>query len=136
MNTFGGAIPVFRVASAAAARDHYVNVLGFKVDWEYPYFVSITRGRCTIFLSEGDQGNPGVWVWIGVEDCDAVFHELREKGAKIRNPPSNYPWALEMQVEDPDGNVLRIGSDSIKGEPEGDWLDMYGARWRNGKKIG
>jgi hypothetical protein len=29
-----------------------------------------------------------------------------------------------MQVEDPDGNVLRFGSDSIKGRPYGEWLDM------------
>jgi hypothetical protein len=26
-------------------------------------------------------------------------------------PPTNFPWALEMQVKDPDGNVLRIGSE-------------------------
>jgi hypothetical protein len=25
--------------------------------------------------------------------------------------PTKYPWALEMQLEDPDGNVLRIGSE-------------------------
>jgi len=29
----------------------------------------------------------------------------------IRSEPANLPWALEMQVEDPDGNVLRFGSD-------------------------
>jgi hypothetical protein len=34
-----------------------------------------------------------------------------------------------MQVEDPDGNVLRFGSDPRKGEPEGPFLDMYGDRW-------
>jgi hypothetical protein len=30
---------------------------------------------------------------------------------KIRLPPTSYAWALEMQIEDPDGNVLRIGSE-------------------------
>ncbi len=130
MNKFGGVNPVFRVANAAASRDYYVNALGFKVDWEHPYVVSVSRDRCGIFLSEGDQGHPGAWVWIGVEDCAALCEELRAKGAKIRHPPTNYPWALEMQVEDLDGNVLRIGSDSIKGEPEGEWLDMYGQRWQ------
>ena len=128
MNTFGGAIPVFRVADVKASREYYVDILGFKVNWEYSYFVSVSRDRCNIFLSEGDQGNPGSWIWIGVEDCAALSEDLRAKGAKIRHPPTNYPWALEMQVEDLDGNVLRIGSDSIKGEPEGHWLDMYGRR--------
>ena len=28
-------------------------------------------------LSEGDQGNPGSWVWIGVEDADALFNQYR-----------------------------------------------------------
>lgn len=27
------------------------------------------------------------------------------------DPPTSYSWALEFQVEDPDGNVLRFGSD-------------------------
>ncbi len=130
MNRFGGITPVLRVASAAAIRDYYVNALGFKVHWEYPYFVSVSRDRCGIFLCEGDQGHLGTWVWIGVEDCAGLCEELRARGAKIRHPPTNYPWALEMQVEDLDGNVLRIGSDSIKGEPEGEWLDMYGEKWQ------
>jgi hypothetical protein len=34
-----------------------------------------------------------------------------------------------MQVEDPDGNVLRMGSESLKGEPFGEWLDMDGRVW-------
>ena len=33
------------------------------------------------------------------------------RGAPIRLPPTNFSWALEIQVEDPDGNVLRFGSE-------------------------
>ncbi len=83
-----------------------------------------------MFLSQGDQGNPGSWVWIGVSDAAALCEEISARGAKIRNPPTNYPWALEMQVEDPDGNVLRMGSECREGEAFGDWLDMKGDRWR------
>jgi len=43
--------------------------------------------------------------------------------------PTNYPWAYEMQVEDLDGNVLRLGSDSRENEPTGEWMDMEGKRW-------
>jgi len=68
-------------------------------------------------------------VWIGVEDVDALMHEYRASGAKIRHPPTNYPWACEMQVEDLDGNVLRLGSDTKKDEPFGEWLDMHGKIW-------
>jgi hypothetical protein len=40
-----------------------------------------------------------------------------------------------MQIEDFDGNVLRIGSDPRPGEPGGEWLDMYGRRWLGCKLI-
>jgi hypothetical protein len=34
-----------------------------------------------------------------------------------------------MQVEDLDGNVLRMGSDQKADQPVGEWLDMHGNRW-------
>jgi len=129
VNKLGGAIPVLRVANAKAAADYYVSVLGFKIDWGEGIFFSVSRDRCNVFLSEGDQGHPGAWVWIGVNDVVALEAELRAKGAKIRHPPTNYDWALEMQVEDIDGNILRIGSEPIEGQPFGEWLDMYGRVW-------
>ncbi|MGA9529566.1 MAG: hypothetical protein WBS24_15730 [Terriglobales bacterium] len=58
-----------------------------------------------------------------------MLEEYRRTGAKIRHPPTNYPWACEMQVEDLDGNVLRMGSDNKKDQPTGEWLDMQGQRW-------
>jgi len=90
---------------------------------------SVSRDRCGIFLVEGDQGHLGAWVWIGLADVKLIFEEYQSKGAKIRHPPTNYGWAREMQVEDPDGNVLRIGSDPRDDEPLGEWLDMHGRRW-------
>ena len=127
---FEGVTPILRVRSVAASVDYYVQKLGFKIDWQAPIFASVSRGRCHIFLSEGDQGNPGGWVWIGVEDADALFEEYRASGANIRHPPTNYDWAYEMQVEDPDGNMLRMGSDQKEDQPIGEWLDMQGRRWK------
>ena len=131
---FGGVTPVLRVSNIAASIDYYTGVLGFKVNFQFPnqgesFFASISRGKCCLFLSVGDQGHPGSWVWIDGKDVDAVYEEFKASGAKIRNPPTNYSWALEMQVEDLDGNVLRIGSDRRPGERDGEWLDMYGDRW-------
>jgi catechol 2,3-dioxygenase-like lactoylglutathione lyase family enzyme len=127
---FEGVTPILRVSSLTASVDYYVQKLGFKIDWQGPYFLSVSRGRCHIFLSEGDQGNPGGWVWIGVDDADALFEEYRASGAEIRHPPTNYEWAYEMQVEDPDGNIVRLGSEPKEDQPIGEWLDMQGRRWR------
>jgi catechol 2,3-dioxygenase-like lactoylglutathione lyase family enzyme len=127
---FGGLNPILRVRNVDASVEYYTHALGFRVSFQYPDFASVERGRCGLFLCAGDQGNPGRWVWIDGVDGEKVYEEFKASGAKIRNPPTNYEWALEMQVEDLDGNVLRIGSDPKKNEPIGDWLDMHGVRWR------
>jgi hypothetical protein len=126
---FEGVSPILPVKSLSASLDYYLHKLGFKMDWQGPFVASVSRGRCHIFLSEGDQGNPGTWVWIGVNDAAALYDEYRSKGARIRHPPTNYTWAYEMQVEDLDGNVLRMGSDQKADQPVGEWLDMHGNRW-------
>ncbi|MBV8866751.1 MAG: VOC family protein [Acidobacteriaceae bacterium] len=129
-NMFGPATPIFCVSSVQASIEYYLKALGFKVDWQAgPGFASVSRGRCHIFLCEDGQGHPGTWTWIGVTDADSLAQEYRETGAKIRHPPTNYPWAYEMQVEDPDGNVLRFGSDPKKDEPFGPFMDMHGRLW-------
>lgn len=127
---FHGATPILRVESLSPSVDYYVKVLGFKVDWQEPGIIaSVSRGGCTLFLTEGDQGNPGGWVYVGVRDVQRLFEDFRGKGAKVRHPPTNYVWGYEMQIEDPDGNVLRCASDPQEGQPLGEWLDMRGTRW-------
>lgn len=126
---FGGVTPILRVRDVEASAAYYTGKLGFKINFQTPGFIAVSRGRCNLFLCQGDQGHFGTWVWIDGVDVDAVHEELRASGARIRHEPTNYPWALEMQVEDLDGNVLRIGSDPRAGEPTGEWMDMEGMRW-------
>jgi catechol 2,3-dioxygenase-like lactoylglutathione lyase family enzyme len=127
---FHPASPVLRVRNLAASLEYYVTRLGFRVDWEAAAgSASVSRDRCHLMLSEGDQGHPGAWVWIGVADVEPLHAEYVAAGVIIRHPPTNYPWALEMQVLDPDGNVLRLGSDRLTGVPHGEWLDMHGVAW-------
>lgn len=127
--TFHGVSPVLRVRGLGDSRAYYADVLGFDVDWEHPSIVCVSRGNCSLFLTDSDQGNPGAWAWIGVSDVDALHGELAAHGALILNPPRNFFWGREMQVGDPDGNVLRICSDARPGEPIGPWRDMYGHFW-------
>jgi catechol 2,3-dioxygenase-like lactoylglutathione lyase family enzyme len=108
---FGGATPVFRVQNLRGSIEYYVNALGFKVNFEYPDFASVSRDLCGIFLCVGDQGNPGTWVWIGVEDVEVLLEAPRPKEPKSATSPR-----------------ITLGR----------WLDMYGRVWRrtpDGKAI-
>ena len=109
---FEGVSPILRVENMQASLDFYVNKLGFKnVEWGTDDFTSVSRDRAHIFLCRGGQGRGSAWVWIGVEDAERLHEEFEAKGVAIRMPPTNYSWALEFHVEDPDGNVLRLGSE-------------------------
>ena len=131
-NTFGKPVPVFRVKDVEASVDYYLKALGFKVQFRVEnWFASVAREDCNIFLTSDNQSQPRMWLWVGVQDVRALHAQFVASGAKIRNPPNNFEWALEMQVEDLDGNVLRIGSDREKDQPLGVWRDADGIRWRH-----
>jgi predicted enzyme related to lactoylglutathione lyase len=113
-------IPILRVKSLAASIRFYVEMLGFVVDWggeEGSAMASVSRDGCAIMLSQGGQGHPGTWVWIGVEDIGPLHAQFVAKGVAICQEPTNYPWAYEMRIEDPDGHVLRIGSEPRRDLP-------------------
>jgi predicted lactoylglutathione lyase len=103
--------PILRVEDLAVSRRYYIETLGFTLEWDAGTMISVSRDRRAIMLCERAQGQPGTWLWVGVEDADVLFAEYSAKGARIRNPPQNFSWAYEFSVEDPDGHVLRFGSE-------------------------
>jgi predicted enzyme related to lactoylglutathione lyase len=115
---FERAEPILRVADMTRSVRYYVNVLGFtNAPWGNEHFTAVGRDSAGIYLCLEGQGQPGTWVWIGVSDVEALYEEYRSSGAEIRLPPTNYSWAYEMQVLDPDGHVLRFGSDPLEDQP-------------------
>ena len=121
---FEHAEPILRVSDMAASVRYYSEVLGFvNADWGTDEFTIVARDGAGIYLCRGSQGQPGTWAWVGVEDVDALYREYIASGARVRHPPRNYPWALEIHVEDPDGHVLRFGSEPIADQPHDDWID-------------
>ena len=113
-------IPILNVSSLRASLDYYVNVLGFQVDWggePGSEMASVSRDGRSIMLCQGSQGHAGTWIWIGVEQLEPLCEELRAKGARFRQQPTNYWWAYEMRIEDPDGHVLRFGAEPKNDQP-------------------
>ena len=102
-------IPILHVKDAAVAVAWYAR-LGFTQQWEHrfepglPAFVEVARGRVRLFLSEhkGD-ARPDTLVYLRVRDVDAVADEF---GVQTEDAP----WAREIELRDPDGNRLRVGT--------------------------
>jgi ankyrin repeat protein len=116
VNQFEPAVPIFTVSDVPKALDYYVDKLGFRAafTWEDPpTFATVARDDARIFLSAGrESGQPsGAWIAIFLPDVDALHREYVESGALIVTPPADYPWGVrEMRVQDPDGNVIRMGT--------------------------
>lgn len=111
--------PILSVKDMSVSRKFYIELLGFtEAYWGDDYFTSFNRDKTGLYLCKGEQGSFGTWIWIGFDgDIFSLYNELLAKGATIRMPPANYSWAMELQVEDPDGHVLRFGTDPDYDEP-------------------
>ena len=103
--------PILRVEDLERSVAYYVERLGFVCDWTESGMSGVSREGHGIMLCEGAQGNSGTWLWIGAHDAGKLFEEYSAAGARIYQPLRNFPWAYEFSVEDPDGHVLRFGSE-------------------------
>ncbi len=113
---------ILSVKDMAVSRNFYVNVLGFKdAEWGTDEFTNVNRDNAGIYLCKNAQGGPGTWLWIGFGgDILKLYKELKAGGVKIKMPPTNFSWAYEMHIEDPDGHVLRLGTEPDNKQPFAD----------------
>jgi len=109
---FENSQPILRVEDMKRAVEFYVGRLGFaNASWGGEDFTSVNRDQAGIYLCLRDQGSGKAWAWVGVEDVMKLREEIVARGVKLRMEPKNFPWAKEIHVEDPDGNVIRFGSE-------------------------
>jgi catechol 2,3-dioxygenase-like lactoylglutathione lyase family enzyme len=102
-------IPVLTVRDLNRSIAFFKEVLGFEVEWNTGDICSVARDGCSIMLQVQEQTQPGM-VWVGL-DGDALFSQIQSSQAMILQPPSRKPWAHEMKIADPDGNVIWLGAD-------------------------
>lgn len=103
-------VPFLRVADAEETARWYARI-GFREEWRtrsaphLPLFLAITNGTGRIFLSEhtADAHADGL-VYVYVDDVDAVAAEFGKE------PELMYYGIREIELTDPDGNRLRVGT--------------------------
>jgi catechol 2,3-dioxygenase-like lactoylglutathione lyase family enzyme len=83
-----GGAPILVVADIKRAVEHYRDVLGFKVEFQYgepPFYAGVERGNVVIHLTAKKETTrlPGHGaVYLFVSDVDALYAELKANGAK------------------------------------------------------
>jgi catechol 2,3-dioxygenase-like lactoylglutathione lyase family enzyme len=114
--------PIVRVSDLTASVAFYCQKLGFTQDWieagEDPAVAQVSRLGVTLILDKQAYwpraGLPSV-ISLTLNDVpqrpalDALHRELVAAGAHVTKAPFKVHWdphVYEMDVEDPDGNVL------------------------------
>ena len=119
---FKAITPILCVDNVVSSLEHYSKVLGFEIEWSWseegfgkgiPTFACVKRGEVCFFLAQQNQGTPGAWASLfldNADELDSVFQEYQLSGADIVEEPIDKPWGMrEMLVKDIDGNTFRIG---------------------------
>jgi len=114
-----GAATVFVVSNVGTSVEHYRDVLGFTVTFQYgnpTFYVCLCRDELALHLLAAHEtkrlpGNGGICVFV--TDVDAVHAELVARGANVVKPPQNYDYGMrDFDVVDLDGNQLTFGMGS------------------------
>jgi glyoxylase I family protein len=64
-------------------------------------------------MPDGQGQKPGGWnrIVLEVTDLPGCLDAMTKAGLRFRNSMETGPAGRQIQLEDPDGNVLRFGSD-------------------------
>lgn len=106
--------PALSVGNYEQAIDHYVNWLGFHLDWDWreapgqPTIASLSRDGVSFFIGDApDAGNGPARIHLTVKNFDALVDEWnarRPGSVEVRiAPPYEFP---DAPITDPWGNVF------------------------------
>ena len=108
------AIAILPTGDLAAAKEFYVNGLGFLVTWEasedgHSGLLGVARGTIEITLDSPMDGHGrNACVSIYVDDADAYYQEWSARVA-VSRAPKNEEWgARTFDLHDPSGNTIFV----------------------------
>ena len=114
-----GAATVFVVQDVLRSVEHYRDVLGFHTEFTYgkpTFYAGVERDDLVIHLQAASETKrqPGQGaVYVFVTDVDALYQELKSRGARTLNEPKDYPYGMrDFNINDIDGNQLCFGMES------------------------
>jgi catechol 2,3-dioxygenase-like lactoylglutathione lyase family enzyme len=105
------ALPELPFDDVSAAVAYYKDVLGFRINYQQHDLGVMDRGEITLLLiARGDRHRAIGSAYVYIENADALYAELRAKGADLQGEPVSHPWGLrDFRVLDPEGNRITFG---------------------------
>src|SRR5690349_18275805 len=114
--------PILRVEDFQEAIDYYTKKLFFKVSWKWgtpPSFGCVNLGRTEIFFCLRNQGAPGTWLFISIDNVDNYVARVKKAGAEVIYGPADEPWGCrEIHVRDPNQHVIRFAQQIPMRQPD------------------
>jgi uncharacterized glyoxalase superfamily protein PhnB len=109
-------IPTFRILDYQEAIDFYIQALEFRIDWEHrfgpnePVYMQISRNGLKLHLSENKRFKTGVIIFVESKNLNKLYSNLvaRQKKIALTKPATTEWQTIQMEIEDPFGNILRF----------------------------
>jgi uncharacterized glyoxalase superfamily protein PhnB len=119
---FETTIPILRIFNVAKAKEFYIDLLGFTMDWEHrfdetaPVYLQISRNGFALHLTEhhGDCC-PGSTVFVWMNGIEEFLQEIACKKQGFVRPSieTTFYNSKSMVLTDPFGNRIRL-NESLK----------------------
>jgi uncharacterized glyoxalase superfamily protein PhnB len=120
--TIAGTAPVLLVEDVSMAVAYYCVILGFQVEFtQNEQYMGVFRDGVHVHLAASNgaplHSNRVAWtekfkpadVNFFVSDVDALYAEVKAKGATVDGPPRDEPYGVrDFQVTDLNGYMLRF----------------------------
>lgn len=102
------ALPEMPFDDVGAAVAHYRDVLGFHINYQQHDLGVMYRDGITVLLIQRTESHKGIGSFeVYIANADALYEELRSKGARMQGEPVSQPWGLRtFAVLDSEGNRI------------------------------
>jgi catechol 2,3-dioxygenase-like lactoylglutathione lyase family enzyme len=113
---------ILAVQNLQRSTDFWMTTLGFARDfgdgsdgwsWLSRDGFAVGLGECANAPAASSLGDHSYVAYVTVDDVDALYDELRSRGADLRAAPITKPWGMrEFALRTPDGHRMTFGTEA------------------------
>lgn len=113
---------ILAVRNLNSATEFWTATLGFARDfgdgsdgwsWLSRDGFAVGLGECPDAPAASSLGDHSCVAYVTVDHVDALYEELRRRGAEIHAAPATKPWGMrEFALRTPDGHRLTFGAEA------------------------